>query len=91
MPERDPAGSVYEDFDQYFWNGGGERAEGKEGAVVGVSTGSLTEAILRAAEAARNENGANEGDTYLVTSLEITIGPNPRISQWKVVAEPGSA
>ncbi len=55
-------------------------------AAVGTSDeGSLKEALVRAAEHARDVQRVPVGTRMVVTHLEIEIGSNPPISQYKVV------
>lgn len=74
-----PKGSKYECHDDYEWSGGSRDRL----TAVGISTGSLAEAILQAAEHAR-EQGAREGEPYVVLEIAFDIGPNPPISQYRV-------
>jgi hypothetical protein len=60
-------------------------------AAVGISReGSLVEALVRAAEHARDRSDGQNvpvGTTMRVKYIEVEIGPNPPISQYKVVLE----
>lgn len=68
----------------------GDAGDGEDESAVGISReGSLTEALVRAVEHARNNQGRPEGTTMVVKSIEITIGPNPPISQHKVTLAAG--
>jgi len=85
--------------DYLYWDGReqifeylfeGDAGDGEEGGAVGISReGSLTEALVRAAEHARNTQNIAEGTTLAVANIEVTIGPNPPISQYKVTLTAG--
>lgn len=79
MP-REPVGKKYEDRDDYEWVGDGESRP----AAIGRSSGSLAEALIRAAEAARGSAGAEPGERYVISDIAVDIGSNPPISQYRV-------
>jgi hypothetical protein len=72
-------GTKYENNDDYVYTGGSRDRL----TAVGVSEGSLMEAIVQAAEHARGQ-GAKTDEPYVVLEIAFDIGPNPPISQFRV-------
>lgn len=79
--------TLYHDRESYEYEG---QAEPRR-AAFGSSKGSLAEALVRAAEAARlgdesaGVTGVPAGTTMTVADVEIVVGPNPPIGEYRVI------